>query len=55
MGKYPRYFAAAPADKNLKREARTVVTAKMTPVAIALVKYNIPLISVDRSSADAPA
>jgi hypothetical protein len=40
--KYTRYIAADPDNADLKRKARTAVTAKMARVALALVKFNMP-------------
>jgi transposase len=40
--KYTRYIAADPDNSDLKRKARTAVTAKMARVAFALVKFNKP-------------
>lgn len=39
--KYARYIAAAP-DADLKRKARTAVTAKLARVAYAVVKFSRP-------------
>ena len=40
--KYQRYVARAPDDADLKRKARTAVTAKMARVAYALIKRDCP-------------
>jgi transposase len=40
--KYRRYVAAAPEDTDLKRKARTAVTAKMARVIYALIKNGTP-------------
>ena len=40
--KYARSIAAAPDNADLKRKARTAVTAKLARVAYALVKFNRP-------------
>jgi transposase len=37
--KYQRYIAKAPEDADLKRKARTAVTAKMARVVYALIKH----------------
>lgn len=38
--KYQRYIARAPEDADLKRKARTAVTAKMARVVYALIKHD---------------
>jgi transposase len=40
--KYRRYVAAAPEDTDLKRKARTAITAKMARVVYALIKQGKP-------------
>jgi|SRR5665213_829122 len=40
--KYQRYIAAAPEDNDLKRKARTAITAKMARVVYALIKHGKP-------------
>jgi len=40
--KYRRYVAAAPEDTDLKRKARTPITAKMARVVYALIKQGKP-------------
>lgn len=40
--KYTRYTAGAPDDTDLKRKARTAITAKMARVVYALVKHGQP-------------
>ena len=40
--KYQRYIAKAPEDLDLKRKARTAVTAKMARVIYALIKHGQP-------------
>lgn len=40
--KYQRYIAKAPEDLDLKRKARTAVTAKMARVVYALIKHAQP-------------
>jgi transposase len=40
--KYQRYVAAAPEDPDLKRKARTAITAKMARVVYALIKHGKP-------------
>jgi transposase len=40
--KYQRYIAAAPEDVDLKRKARTAITAKMARVVYALIKHGKP-------------
>ncbi len=40
--KYTRYIAGAPDDTDLKRKARTAITAKMARVVYALVKHGQP-------------
>jgi transposase len=60
--KYQRYIAAAPEDADLKRKARTAITAKMARVIYALIKHGKPyrrlfdadLPPADRSLSDGP-
>jgi transposase len=40
--KYQRYIARAPEDADLKRKARTAVTAKMARIVYALIKHDQP-------------
>jgi hypothetical protein len=40
--KYRRYIAQAPEDADLKRKARTAVTAKMVRVIYAVIKDDQP-------------
>jgi transposase len=40
--KYRRYVASAPEDTDLKRKARTAITAKMARVVYALIKHGQP-------------
>ncbi len=40
--KYQRYIARSPEDGDLKRKARTAVTAKMARVVYALIKQGKP-------------
>lgn len=40
--KYRRYAASAPEDTDLKRKARTAITAKMARVVYALIKHGQP-------------
>ena len=40
--KYKRYVASAPEDTDLKRKARTAITAKMARVVYALIKHGQP-------------
>lgn len=40
--KYQRYVAASPEDPDLKRKARTAITAKMARVVYALIKHGKP-------------
>lgn len=40
--KYLRYIVRAPEDTDLKRKARTAVTAKMARVIYALIKQGKP-------------
>ena len=40
--KYQRYIAKAPEDADLKRKARTAITAKMARVIYALIKNGRP-------------
>jgi transposase len=51
--KYQRYIARAPEDPDLKRKARTAVTAKMARVIYALVKHGQPY--RQRFDADLPS
>jgi transposase len=40
--KYQRYIARAPEDADLRRKARTAVTAKMARIVYALIKHDQP-------------
>jgi transposase len=40
--KYERYIAASPTDADLRRKARTAVTAKMARIVYALIKHGQP-------------
>lgn len=51
--KYKRYVASAPDDADLKRKARTAITAKMARVVHALVKHGQPY--RQRFDADLPS